>query len=169
MRRCQYRHFTKQLSISKQPRDGRSTLSSVKPQQNFRHGVPMIDTQRSVAWQSRTHELRNALGAMIREGDDQMNTQTSNKAGLANNFWVQMAALVVVTVVIIGARSKVHLVDTLTRPLQSRRPCHRATDRSKGACSTCDFSLEFVASRPARVGDKLKSKLINFSTVTIRS
>jgi nucleoside recognition membrane protein YjiH len=43
---------------------------------------------------------------MIREGDDQMNTQTSNKAGLANNFWVQMAALVIVTVVIIALAAK---------------------------------------------------------------
>jgi hypothetical protein len=43
---------------------------------------------------------------MIREGGDQMNTQTSNKAGLANNFWVQMAALVVVTVVIIALAAK---------------------------------------------------------------
>ena len=42
----------------------------------------------------------------MREGDDQMNTQTSNKAGLANNFWVQMAALVVVTVVIIALAAK---------------------------------------------------------------
>lgn len=35
-----------------------------------------------------------------------MNTQTSNKAGLTNNFWVQMAALVVVTVVIIALAAK---------------------------------------------------------------
>jgi hypothetical protein len=35
-----------------------------------------------------------------------MNTQTSNKAGLVNNFWVQMAALVVVTVVIIALAAK---------------------------------------------------------------
>ena len=66
----------------------------------------MIDMQRSVASQSRAHELRNALGAMIREGGDQMNTQTSNKAGLTNNFWVQMAALVVVTVAIIALAAK---------------------------------------------------------------
>jgi hypothetical protein len=33
-----------------------------------------------------------------------MNTQTSNKAGFANNFWVQMAALVVVTVGILRSR-----------------------------------------------------------------
>jgi hypothetical protein len=51
-------------------------------------------------------EIREALGIMIREGDDQMNTQTSNKAGFANNFWVQMAALVIVTVAIIALAAK---------------------------------------------------------------
>ena len=35
-----------------------------------------------------------------------MNTQTSNKAGFINNFWVQMIALVVVTVVIIALAAK---------------------------------------------------------------
>jgi hypothetical protein len=35
-----------------------------------------------------------------------MNAQTSNKAGFANNFWVQMAALVVVTVGIIALAAK---------------------------------------------------------------
>ena len=35
-----------------------------------------------------------------------MNTQTSNKAGFANNFWVQMVAMVVVTLVIIGLAAK---------------------------------------------------------------
>jgi hypothetical protein len=35
-----------------------------------------------------------------------MNTQTSNKAGFANNFWVQMAALVIVTVGIIALAAK---------------------------------------------------------------
>jgi hypothetical protein len=35
-----------------------------------------------------------------------MNTQTSNKAGFANNVWVQVAALVVVTVVIIALAAK---------------------------------------------------------------
>jgi hypothetical protein len=35
-----------------------------------------------------------------------MNTQTSNKARFVNNFWVQMAALVVVTVVIIALAAK---------------------------------------------------------------
>jgi hypothetical protein len=50
--------------------------------------------------------LRKALEAMIREGGDQMNTQTSNKAGFVNNFWVQMAALVIVTVVIIALAAK---------------------------------------------------------------
>jgi hypothetical protein len=43
---------------------------------------------------------------MIREGGDQMDTQTSNKAGFVNNFWVQMAALAVVTVVIIALAAK---------------------------------------------------------------
>jgi len=43
---------------------------------------------------------------MIREGNDEMNTQTSNKAGFANNFWVQMAAMVIVTVVIIALAAK---------------------------------------------------------------
>jgi hypothetical protein len=35
-----------------------------------------------------------------------MNTQTSNKAGFANNFWVQMAALAVVTIGIIAPAAK---------------------------------------------------------------
>jgi hypothetical protein len=35
-----------------------------------------------------------------------MNTQTSNKAGFTNNLWVQMAALVIVTVVIIALAAK---------------------------------------------------------------
>jgi hypothetical protein len=35
-----------------------------------------------------------------------MNTQTSNKAGFANNFWVQMTALAVVTVGIIALAAK---------------------------------------------------------------
>jgi hypothetical protein len=35
-----------------------------------------------------------------------MNTQTSNKTGFANNFWVQMTALVVVTVLIIALAAK---------------------------------------------------------------
>lgn len=50
--------------------------------------------------------LCKARGATIREGDDQMNTQTSNKAGFVNNVWVQMAALAVVTVVIIALAAK---------------------------------------------------------------
>ena len=43
---------------------------------------------------------------MIREGGDQMNTQASNKPGFVNNLWVQMAALVIVTVVIIALAAK---------------------------------------------------------------
>ena len=35
-----------------------------------------------------------------------MNTQTSNKPGFINNFWLQMAALVVVTVIIIALAAK---------------------------------------------------------------
>jgi hypothetical protein len=35
-----------------------------------------------------------------------MNAQTSNRAGFANNFWVQMAAMVIVTVVIIALAAK---------------------------------------------------------------
>ena len=35
-----------------------------------------------------------------------MNTQTNNKAGFANNVWVEMAALAVVTVVIIALAAK---------------------------------------------------------------
>jgi hypothetical protein len=49
-----------------------------------------------------THEFRK----QIRERGDQMNTQTSNKGGLANNFWLQMAGLVVVTVIIIALAAK---------------------------------------------------------------
>src|SRR5262249_5231270 len=36
----------------------------------------------------------------------QMNTQISNKGGFANNFWVQVTALIVVTVVIIALAAK---------------------------------------------------------------
>jgi hypothetical protein len=35
-----------------------------------------------------------------------MNAQTSNRTGFANNFWVQMAAMVIVTVVIIALAAK---------------------------------------------------------------
>jgi hypothetical protein len=35
-----------------------------------------------------------------------MNTQSANKGGLANNLWVQMAALVIVTVVVIALAAK---------------------------------------------------------------
>ena len=35
-----------------------------------------------------------------------MNTQTNNKAGFASNFWVQMAALAVVTLAIIALAAK---------------------------------------------------------------
>jgi hypothetical protein len=35
-----------------------------------------------------------------------MNTQISNKAGFANNFWVQVTALIVVTAVIIALAAK---------------------------------------------------------------
>jgi hypothetical protein len=35
-----------------------------------------------------------------------MNTRTSNKSGFANNFWVQMAAIAVVTVIIIALAAK---------------------------------------------------------------
>ena len=35
-----------------------------------------------------------------------MNTQLENKGGLTNNFWVQIAALVIVTVVVIALAAK---------------------------------------------------------------
>jgi hypothetical protein len=35
-----------------------------------------------------------------------MNTQTFNIGGFANNFWVQMAALVIVTLVVIAFAAK---------------------------------------------------------------
>jgi hypothetical protein len=35
-----------------------------------------------------------------------MNTQTFNKGGFANNFWVQIAALVIVTLVVIDVAAK---------------------------------------------------------------
>ena len=35
-----------------------------------------------------------------------MNTQISNKTGFANNFWVQVTALIVVTAVIIALAAK---------------------------------------------------------------
>jgi hypothetical protein len=35
-----------------------------------------------------------------------MNTQIRNTSGLANNFWVQMAALVIVTLVVIALAAK---------------------------------------------------------------
>jgi hypothetical protein len=35
-----------------------------------------------------------------------MDTQLENKGGLTNNFWVQIAALVIVTVVVIALAAK---------------------------------------------------------------
>jgi hypothetical protein len=35
-----------------------------------------------------------------------MNTQIFNKGGFANNFWLQMAALVIVTLVVIALAAK---------------------------------------------------------------
>jgi hypothetical protein len=35
-----------------------------------------------------------------------MDTQLENKGGLTNNFWVQLAALVIVTVVVIALAAK---------------------------------------------------------------
>jgi hypothetical protein len=35
-----------------------------------------------------------------------MDTQIPNKRGLTNNFWLQMAALVIVTVVVIALAAK---------------------------------------------------------------
>jgi hypothetical protein len=35
-----------------------------------------------------------------------MNTQIFSKSGFANNFWVQMAALVIVTLVVIALAAK---------------------------------------------------------------
>jgi hypothetical protein len=35
-----------------------------------------------------------------------MNLQTTSKGGLASNFWVQMAALVIVTIVVIALAAK---------------------------------------------------------------
>ena len=35
-----------------------------------------------------------------------MNTQIFNKGGIANNFWLQIAALVIVTLVVIALAAK---------------------------------------------------------------
>ena len=35
-----------------------------------------------------------------------MDTQITNKGGLTNNFWVQIGALVILTVVVIGLAAK---------------------------------------------------------------
>jgi hypothetical protein len=35
-----------------------------------------------------------------------MNAQTFNKSGFANNFWVQIAVLVIVTLVVIAVAAK---------------------------------------------------------------
>jgi len=35
-----------------------------------------------------------------------MNTQLENKGGLTNNFWVQIAALIIVTLVVIALAAK---------------------------------------------------------------
>jgi hypothetical protein len=35
-----------------------------------------------------------------------MNTQLANKGSLTNNFWVQIAALVTLTIVVIGLAAK---------------------------------------------------------------
>ena len=39
-------------------------------------------------------------------GDPAMNTQIRSTGGLANNFWVQMAALIVVVAVLIALAAK---------------------------------------------------------------
>jgi len=50
--------------------------------------------------------LLNCQRPMTREEVIQMNTQIRNTGSFANNFWVQMAALVVVVAIVIAFAAK---------------------------------------------------------------
>jgi hypothetical protein len=55
----------------------------------------------------RVASLRSLFHRLSAEGRwSSMNTQIFNKGGFANNFWVQMAALVIVTLVVIALAAK---------------------------------------------------------------
>jgi hypothetical protein len=56
--------------------------------------------------QSRRFSWISSWSYRLRGGDPAMDTQIPRKSGFADNFWVQMAALVLVTIAVIALAAK---------------------------------------------------------------
>ncbi len=66
-------------------------------------------TQRSIGERAVLAERCNGYGpdwSLFRGEVIEVDTQLANKSGFTNNFWVQMAALVIVTIIVIALAAK---------------------------------------------------------------